>query len=262
MFYLNYYFTFYLEFEGEAVCFDLFDTLTSEITTKVAIGIYDNDNWEIIKKVIDDVLPNSESINIRSDKSEKGDSKQPDQSDQTILLNNTQMKTVVPRLDYRNTERRVEYVETANQKSTKLACKVIFFEISLNMFVKQEKPEDMYHSIRLNLKNEAIKLMTSHSYFLFSDLVLTSMSSIAASTDRFISLFKTPEFDPVKLKTSVRLRCYYLFCFIFYEKFLKNKFNLVYSINPSELLFVNIKIQVNQINQLFIISKIVKNKIY
>ena len=83
----------------------------------------------------------------------------------------------------------------------KLACKVIFFEFDLEMLNSAET--NVYSSIRLDLKDELIRRTTRHSYYLFSDLVLISPTTMAASTDRFISLFKVPEFDTMNTKTAV-----------------------------------------------------------
>ncbi len=175
---------------------DTLDSTTSEITTKVAVGIHDEANWQVIRKVIDDVLPFSASPTMSEKES---DHIKP--LGQSVLIGCMPTNSSVKRLDYRNTDRPVEYVCEKKDKQVKLACKVIFFEIELGMFRTEKKVGGVYASIRLDLKDEIIKRVTAHSYFLFSDLILTSANTMAASTERFISLLKVPEFDVMKLQS-------------------------------------------------------------
>jgi hypothetical protein len=186
-----------------------FKASSSNITTKVAVGIHDEANWQLIRKVIDEVLPYAGSSMINDAVSEKEpDCEQP--SDQSLLVGCLQVRSFAKRLAYRNTERPVEYVCEEEEAQVKLACKVVFFEVSAAVFEAEKKVGGIYESIRLDLRDEAIRRVTAHSYFLFSDLVLTSTSTVAASTERFISVFKVPEFDAMKLQSQKGVSCFNL----------------------------------------------------
>lgn len=206
-----------VEFEGDAVCFDLLDTMDkNEINTRVAIGVHDPDDWEIVKKVIDDVLPFSQTVDTGSKtpsgtktpltpKSGKAvDLAKEQTSDQDMLLGNVQFDASISRFNYRNTDRPVEYVKENSEQVAKLACKVLTFDVSTSMFRNVSKPLDLYSTIRLDFNNDTVCKTVYHSYYLFSDMVLANQTTLALATDRFISTFALKEYVPSKKTNMVR----------------------------------------------------------
>ena len=209
-------------FEGEAVCCDLLDTMVNnEINTRVVIGIHDSDDWEIIKKVVDDVLPFSQSIDLgnktpvagnktpQTPKSERRDPLE-ELSDQDILLGNVQFESSINRLDYRYTDRPVEYFKGNSEQVAKLACKVLSFDISISMFMKTSKPINLYSTIRLDFSPDVICKSIYHSYYLFSDMVLTNQTTLVLATDRFLSSFTLKDYVPGEKKNNMVIHFVYL----------------------------------------------------
>lgn len=113
-------------------------------------------------------------------------------------MNGIQTEVSIRWLDYKNTERDVEYAKEATTDTVKLACKVVAFDFSISMLTNEEDPKNAYTSIKLDLKDEFIKRTTAYSYYLFKDFVLTGHNKLVASTERLLTLFSIPDYDPMK----------------------------------------------------------------
>ncbi len=114
---------FYLiEFEGEPICLDLLDTLTDDLTTRCALGIHDASAWEMIKKNLQDSMPQNDSAAATSDLD--------------LLAGNVQQQAIISRLGFTNSEKAVNY--SASEDSVKLACKLVVFDFSFKMFLESK----------------------------------------------------------------------------------------------------------------------------
>ncbi len=108
------------------------DTLKADdINTKVVLGIHDSTSWETIRKYVQESALN----NFDSYKIEREDTFSV--ADHSLLINNTQQHQTIQRFEFLNTFRKSDYCYECSSPTLKLACKLVIFEINLNIFLSK-----------------------------------------------------------------------------------------------------------------------------
>ncbi|CAF0746511.1 unnamed protein product [Brachionus calyciflorus] len=175
----------YTEFDGEATCLDTFDYIhddsTKLISTRVAIGLYDNASWEVTKKQIND---NPQSVINNSDP--KSAAYQQSLHLHNALMPNVQTDSVITRLDYIDSSSTPNYDYINQEFKVQLASKCLLFDINYSIFQEKSK---IYASKKLDFKDEIINKNIIHSHYLFSDMILTSKNYFVLFCDRFLAKF-------------------------------------------------------------------------
>jgi hypothetical protein len=119
---------FIIEFDGKAICIDTFDyqsedpSSTKSIITRAVIGLHDANSWENTKKNTDS--PTSVSPTLSNNMP---------QSNQSILHQNLQTQSSIPRLNYVTASTNPDYYCKNSKEQVFLGSKLLVFDISLNM---------------------------------------------------------------------------------------------------------------------------------
>lgn len=132
------------ELEGEGVCIDTFDYLgdsnqgTPEKTTRVVVGIHDNNSWESFKKTIQE-MPIFLSNNDAAAKAQTATSNASVNSTNSLhnmLVQNLQTNSILPRLNYADSSSlsNLNFDHESFQHEIKLASKVLVFDFNTNIF--------------------------------------------------------------------------------------------------------------------------------
>ena len=122
------------EYEGEAICMDLFDFQTeasssdesSSITTRVVIGIHDSTLWDTIKKNVQETH--------NSPGSDKHTTAINSNYNHNLLVQTVQTQAVISRLAYVSNSLSGDYYCHNPDESVKLCCKVLVFDFNHNIF--------------------------------------------------------------------------------------------------------------------------------
>lgn len=218
---IGFYLLGYIEFEGESVSLDVFDyedeSNKTNIISRVGLAIHDKTAWEVVRKNIQELIPNilsvnSPTISVSDSSSNKSSSVSNNNSQlssavntsisQNVLFQNAQMETVINRSAYTNNTKDVNYDMKSTKKLVKLACKVIVFDINFNVFTDKTK---IYSTKRLDFKDDVIMRTPFHSHFLFSSISFASRTQLVCATDRFLTKFNVPEYEANKKASKV---CY------------------------------------------------------
>ncbi len=144
------------------------------------------------------------------------------QSNQSILNQNVQTQSSLPRLNYVTASIDPDYYCKNSKEQVLLCSKLLVFEINLNMiksnrmfsnlFEKSNKKltpffskddatpnkETVYETLKLDFKDDAINKFTVYSHYLFSECCLTGRNYLLTFSDRFLTKFTIPENETKK----------------------------------------------------------------
>ena len=144
------------------------------------------------------------------------------QSNQSILSQNVQTQSSIPRLNYVTASISPDYFCKNSKEQVFLGSKVLVFDISLSMIksnfrnvfesLKENEnvnlfyqiddttsnKESIYETLKLDFKDDAINKFTLYSQYLFSECVLTGRNYLLTFSERFLTKFTIPENETKK----------------------------------------------------------------
>lgn len=181
----------------------MFDSIVDEtINTRVALGIYDKTSWDTIKKTVyDDAQTTQELKSSQSNSANPGSINA--SMNHNLLVQSVQTKPSVSRYMCVHNVDYVNFDINSTVKTANLACKIKIFDLNLKMFAEKEK---LYHTKKLDLKDEVISRSAYYTQYLFSDLALSSRNYLVTFTERYLIKLTIPEYDANKKPVSLCAR--------------------------------------------------------